>query len=171
MQHRYRHVLEGFSGYLFASASLMCTRSESVSPASAPRNSPKLEDHTSNLQSTILHATPSNLTFPIKPLSFFAEPFSSWSHLLGALVFIPLSWQLFNCIPLPFNQAHICVAVYSTCLIFCLVCSGLYHMAKPFTATRLFLKQVDHAAIFCQIAGTITGIHGVFFTSFHDGFL
>ncbi|KAL0216053.1 hypothetical protein P9112_008237 [Eukaryota sp. TZLM1-RC] len=108
---------------------------------------------------------PSNVTYATQPLLGCAEPFSSWTHLVASVAAVPLFVRLFFLIKLDW-QTLLCTIVYTFSVFFCLVMSGVYHMIQPYTMSRLVMRRLDHSAIFCLIAGSFTGIHGVFFTSY-----
>lgn len=105
--------------------------------------------------------------FVLRP---FYEPFSSLSHLLGALVFSVLGWRLvrrgrrtpggagFR------RTAALVVFVITTVLL--LGVSGVFHMARPGARWREVFGVLDHAAIFALIAGTFTPVHVIFFRGF-----
>ncbi|KAL0220969.1 hypothetical protein RCL1_000823 [Eukaryota sp. TZLM3-RCL] len=109
-----------------------------------------------------VNSPPSNKTHPTKAIWGFAEPFSSWSHLLAAAAFIPLMVRMFLSLENKWQPIFCCI-IYSFTVLFCLSMSGVYHLLSPFTMGRLVLRRLDHAAIFCLIAGTFTGVHGVVF--------
>lgn len=58
------------------------------------------------------------------------------------------------------------LAVYAGCVIVALAISGLYHSLHPEEPARLLLQRLDHCAIWCLIAGTFTGIHGIMWKGF-----
>jgi channel protein (hemolysin III family) len=86
-----------------------------------------------------------------------ADPFSSLSHLIGALVF---AWLAFYLIRLGRgNGGHAAsLSVFAFSSVFMLSMSGVYHMLMPGGTARLVLKRLNHAAIFFLIAGTFTPI-------------
>ncbi len=93
----------------------------------------------------------------------FAEPVSCWTHLLGAVVFLYLTLLLVHRSRV--NRHHaIAMAVYGFCCVFLLSMSGVYHLLPKDGAASIVLQQLDHAAIYLMIAGTITAVHMVLFT-------
>lgn len=94
------------------------------------------------------------------PIPGFSEPFSSLTHLVGALVFAILSvplvargrgdgWRVFSLVIFAFS----CVLLLSL--------SGVYHLLTPGTPARSVLVRLDHAAIFLLIAGSFTPVHAI----------
>jgi channel protein (hemolysin III family) len=88
----------------------------------------------------------------------FSEPFSSLTHLGGALAFAILGaflvvrgrgngWRVASLAIFAFS----CVALLSL--------SGVYHLLEPGTTARGVLMRLDHAAIFVLIAGSFTPVH------------
>jgi len=98
------------------------------------------------------------------PLSIpgFADPLSSWTHLAGAVVFLVLGLRLVRR-----HRAHggrvaaLLVLCVSSVLLLSL--SGVYHLLERGGAARPVLRQLDHAAIFVLIAGTLTAVHALLF--------
>ncbi|NOY43262.1 MAG: DNA-binding protein [Planctomycetes bacterium] len=92
----------------------------------------------------------------------FFEPFSSLSHLLGALLFVALS------IPLLRrgwgNSARTAsLLVFCSGAVFLLIMSGLYHLLDPAGNARPVVRRLDHAAIFVLIACSFTPTHIIVF--------
>ena len=85
----------------------------------------------------------------------FFEPFSSLSHLLGALVFLAASFLLLR--RGRGDKARM-VSLVAFCLgaVFLLTVSGLYHMLSPAGQARAFAQRLDHSAIFVLIAASFT---------------
>ncbi len=92
----------------------------------------------------------------------FADPLSSWSHLLSAVAaavgayFLVKKgqgngWRVFS------------LCVYSFTLIFLFSMSGVFHLLPRESVGRDVLQRLDHAAIWCLIAGTFTPIHAILF--------
>jgi channel protein (hemolysin III family) len=104
---------------------------------------------------------------PIYAIPGFNDPVSSWSHLLGAAVF--LMWGLFLVQrstpvcgwPGVARTASLIVFAFSTVLLLSL--SGVYHMLPGGSGARHVLHRLDHAAIFVLIAGTYTPVHVILF--------
>lgn len=91
----------------------------------------------------------------------FAEPFSSLSHLLGALVFTLLAFFLIR--GRGDGASTISLGVFAFSSVFLLSMSGVYHLLMPGGAARTVLMRLDHAAIFVLIAATFTPIHMILF--------
>lgn len=92
----------------------------------------------------------------------FADPLSSWSHLLSAVIaavgtyFLVRrgqgnGWRVFS------------LCLYSFTLIFLFSMSGVFHLLPRESMGREVLQRLDHAAIWCLIAGTFTPIHAILF--------
>lgn len=98
---------------------------------------------------------------PVTPLPGFHEPFSSLSHLIGAVVFGARYYWL-----LRGSRGHqeltIYLAIYAFSCVLLLSMSGVYHLLPDGTA-RSVLRRLDLAAIFILIAGTHTPVQGIFF--------
>jgi len=98
----------------------------------------------------------------IIPIPGFADPVSSWSHLLGAGVFTILGlWLLHGGRGSLARQGWL--AVYAVSCVFLFSMSGVYHLLPPGGTARAVLERMDHAGIFVLIAGTFTPIHGLLF--------
>ena len=93
-----------------------------------------------------------------------ANPFSSLSHLAGAIVCF--------CSAIPLLQSgqkiehRVALLVFSFGCIFLLLMSGVYHLLPLQSAGRDVLQRLDHAAIFVLIAGTFTPVHAILFRGF-----
>lgn len=99
---------------------------------------------------------------PVISIPGFADPFSSLSHLFGAVVFLVLAailvWRSRA------NQANaISIAVFGFGSVLLLSISGVYHMLSPAGASRHVLQVLDHDAIFVLIAASFTPIHVILF--------
>ena len=83
------------------------------------------------------------------------ELFSFYSHLCGAIVVLvvalALVYQARSSLPLVTVSI-----VYGLSAIFMLLSSALYHAYKKEENEASFLRKMDHFAIFCMIAGTVT---------------
>ncbi len=95
----------------------------------------------------------------------FSDPFSSMSHLLGALVF------LFFGVKLIFQaRGHagyvFAVSIFVFSVVFLLSMSGVFHLLDHDTMGRAVLQRLDHAGIFGLIAGTFTPVHSILFKGF-----
>jgi channel protein (hemolysin III family) len=97
----------------------------------------------------------------IYPIPGFAEPFSSLSHLVGALVFAWLAFFLIRRGRDPGSIVSLSIFAFSS--VFLLTMSGVYHLLTPGGTARAVLMRLDHAAIFVLIAGTFTPIHVILF--------
>ena len=99
---------------------------------------------------------------PWEPLSMsssiqFREPFSGFSHLVGAVVAAValLLLVLLGDFPSSMRQV-LALAVYGTTLVAMFTASSLYHLL-PLSPTGVRrLRRFDHAAIYLFIAGTYT---------------
>lgn len=99
---------------------------------------------------------------PVYPLPGFFEPFSAFTHLAGALVFLVLGVKLVR--RARGDRARVLFfAIYGFCAVFLLAMSGVYHMMTEETTARDVLGRLDFAAIFTLIAGTHTPAQGLFF--------
>jgi channel protein (hemolysin III family) len=92
----------------------------------------------------------------------FADPFSSLSHLLGAVLFLALSPFLIargrgNAL----RVASLAIFVFGSVLL--LTISGVYHLLAPGGSPRMVMQVLDHAAIFVLIACTFTPVHIILF--------
>jgi len=99
------------------------------------------------------------------PIPGFSDPFSSLSHLLGALVFLILSFPLIKS-GKGNRMKIIALSVFSFASVFMLSMSGVYHLLSPEGKTRLILQRLDHSAIFILIVGTMTPVHQILFRGF-----
>lgn len=100
--------------------------------------------------------------YAIYPIPGFADPFSSLSHLISAVVFAWLTFFLIRR-----GRGHggsiVSLNVFAFSSVFLLSMSGVYHLLMPGGTTRAVLDRLDHAAIFVLIAGTFTPIHIILF--------
>ena len=92
----------------------------------------------------------------------FCDPISSWSHLLGAVVFLILSYPLFKKAKGSPSRI-VALAIYTFSLVFLFSMSGVYHLLSYDGEARPVLQRLDHAAIWVLIAGTFTPIHVILF--------
>jgi channel protein (hemolysin III family) len=95
----------------------------------------------------------------------FSEPFSSISHLLGALVFFVYGIKLISTARSHFGWA-VAVSVFVISGMFLLSMSGVFHLLELEGVSRAVLQRLDHAGIFALIAGTFTPPHTILFTGF-----
>ena len=96
------------------------------------------------------------------PIPGFYEPFSSLSHLLGAMVFAAASYWLLRRgrgnVPRMVSLAVFCIGT-----VFLLSMSGWFHMLPPNWGSRLIARRLDHSAIFILIAASFTPAHVILF--------
>jgi channel protein (hemolysin III family) len=92
----------------------------------------------------------------------FSEPFSSLSHLGGALAFAWLSVSLIRRGQGNSGRMVSLIAFAFSCVLL-LSISGVYHLLSPSGAGRYVLHRLDHAAIFILIAGSFTPVHAILF--------
>lgn len=90
------------------------------------------------------------------------DPFSSLTHLIGAVAFAWLGVSLVQkaqgC---PWRRAG--VVVFAFCCSLMLLVSGIFHMMPQGGAARYVMQRVDHACIFILIAATFTPMHAILF--------
>lgn len=85
----------------------------------------------------------------------FHEPVSGFTHLAGAvLAGVGMIWLITLTADTPAKM--ISVIIYSVCTILCFSASAALHLPKVSDSTRIWLNRIDHAAIYCMIAGTYT---------------
>ncbi len=91
----------------------------------------------------------------IIPIPGFYQPFSSLSHLLGAVVFagfsLPLLLRGRGDGPRLTSLAIFCLGTVTLLTI-----SGTYHLLDPAGSARPVIRRLDHAAIFVLIACSFT---------------
>lgn len=98
----------------------------------------------------------------ITPCLGFHEPFSSISHLLGAVMAFVSSIYLIR--KGRGNGARITsLVIFSFSVIFLYSMSGVYHLLDKGGGAREVLQRLDYAGIWVLIAGTFTPIHIVLF--------
>ncbi|BBO33482.1 PAQR family membrane homeostasis protein TrhA [Lacipirellula parvula] len=99
---------------------------------------------------------------PLTPIPGFADPVSSLSHLLGAVIFLALGFFLIRrgagSVP---RMISLGVFVFGAVLL--LSVSGTYHLLDPKGKPREVMRVLDHAAIFTLIACTFTPVHVILF--------
>jgi channel protein (hemolysin III family) len=109
----------------------------------------------------------------IQPFSIpgFTDPVSSFTHLIGAAVFLSLGVRLIRRgHQKAGDDAHAgangwhttSLAVFAFSCVLLLSVSGVFHLL-PRGEGRDVLQILDHAAIFVLIAGTFTPIHAILF--------
>ncbi len=92
----------------------------------------------------------------------FADPVSSWTHLIGGGVALVLGIRL--CIQFhgpTLYRVGLITFVIGTVFMFSM--SGVYHILDHDGSGRYVLQHLDHAAIWVMIAGTFTPIHLMLF--------
>lgn len=98
------------------------------------------------------------------PISFlgFADPISSWSHLLAASLALVGAGVLLA--KGRGNAARVAaVVIYSFGLVFLFSMSGVFHMLERGSDARGVLQRLDHAGIWILIAATFVPIHVILF--------
>lgn len=99
------------------------------------------------------------------PIPGFREPVSCLTHLLAAPVFAVLGYFLVRRGRGNWGHAtSLAVMVLST--VFLLSISAVYHLLGPGTG-RHVMRQLDIAAVFALIAGTVTPVHAILFRGFN----
>jgi hemolysin III len=88
-----------------------------------------------------------------------ADPFSSLSHLAGALI---CAWYFHNWFR-PHPRYRRSLAVFSISCIVLLIFSGVFHFIPRGAAGSDLFRRLDHSAIFVVIAGTFTVVHAIEF--------
>jgi channel protein (hemolysin III family) len=101
----------------------------------------------------------------------FSEPFSSLTHLGGALAFAILgAFLIFRGRGNGWRVAAL--AVFAASSVVLLSLSGVYHLLEPGSTARGVLMRLDHAAIFILIAGSFTPVHVILLRArWHDHLL
>ena len=90
------------------------------------------------------------------------QPFSSFSHLIGAAVALGAAGPLLR--RARGTRSRVAsIAVYALSVIVTLTISGLYHRQARDCAARMIMQRIDYYAIWLLIAGTFTAVHGVMF--------
>jgi channel protein (hemolysin III family) len=96
------------------------------------------------------------------PIIGFADPVSSWSHLLAAgvsLIGTGVLWAKGRG-----NVARVAsLTVFSFALVFLFSMSGVFHLLPRGTVARDVLQRLDHAGIWTLIAATFAPIHIILF--------
>jgi len=103
------------------------------------------------------------------PIPGFTDPVSSFTHLVGALVFLVLGIRLVirghrnPSVTGTLGGWHTtALAVFAFSCVLLLAVSGVFHQL-PRGGGRDVMRMLDHAAIFVLIAGTFTPIHALLF--------
>ena len=98
----------------------------------------------------------------LRHLPGFHEPFSVFSHLLGAVLFVFLGFKLLQ--RGRGNGARITfLSIYAASCVLLLSMSTVYHMMVRGGAAHAVMGRLDHGAIFVLIAGTFTPTLGILF--------
>jgi channel protein (hemolysin III family) len=92
----------------------------------------------------------------------FYEPFSVFSHLGAAVLFVVLGARLLKRGRGDALKRAV-IGVYAGSCIFLFAMSGVYHMLPVGSPARSVMARIDHSAIFVLIAGTYTPVHGILF--------
>jgi hemolysin III len=96
-------------------------------------------------------------SIPISTYSRYRDPFSGFSHLLGALIGLIASGLLIIKASIYGDGWQIAsFAIFGLCMILMFGSSAIYHLAQGSDEKILKLKRIDHMAIFAMIAGTYT---------------
>jgi channel protein (hemolysin III family) len=99
---------------------------------------------------------------PVTAIPGFADPFSSLSHLIGAGIFLAMSWFL---VRRGWGDRLRVASLVVFCVgsVLLLSISGVYHLLDRMGASRDTMQVLDHAAIFVLIASSFTPIHMILF--------
>lgn len=87
----------------------------------------------------------------------FKDPISGLTHLASALVALAGLLVLWDLSPSQGNTRP-AVIIYGVTLVLLFLASAAYHLIKTSPARELWLRRLDHTAIFLLIAGTYTPI-------------
>jgi len=98
----------------------------------------------------------------------FREPVNSLTHLIAAAVaFVGTIVLAYLARDDPAKLASLCL--YGLTLVLMFSSSAIYHLAQTGPRAALFLRKLDHSAIYLLIAGTYTPICLHYFTGFWRG--
>jgi len=89
-----------------------------------------------------------------------ADPVSTLTHALGAIVFAVLTIPLLRGTRIGHRFA---LGVFAVTVVGLLSASTTFHLLPHDTPVRAVFKRIDHAAIFALIAGTFTSYHAILF--------
>lgn len=93
------------------------------------------------------------------------QPFSGFSHLLAAILSVfGLGFLLYH--GWGDTTRELSFLVYGISLVLMFASSAAYHLTNSNDRTMLFLRKLDHTAIYLLIAGTYTPICLNFFSGF-----
>ena len=98
----------------------------------------------------------------IYDLPGFHDPFSSISHLIGAVLFSFLGYGLLLR-GRGERRRLIYLGIYAFAIVLMFSMSGVYHMMTRGGLARTVLGRLDHSAIFVLIAASFTPAHGLIF--------
>jgi hemolysin III len=98
---------------------------------------------------------------PVYALPGIAEPVAALTHLAGALAFTVLGVMLVA--RAQDTNGRLSLGAFSLSAVVLLAVSATTHVLVAGSGAREVLGRVDGAAIFVLIAGTHTGVHGLFF--------
>lgn len=99
---------------------------------------------------------------PTEPLFGIADPFSTLTHGLGAVIVLIMARRLIERgRGRPWARAAL--AVFAGACVLVLGTSGVYHIFGYGTAVGAVFQRLDHAAIFVLIAATFTPVHAILF--------
>ena len=101
------------------------------------------------------------------PIPGFREPVSCFTHLLAAPVFAILGYYLVRRGRGSLGRST-SLAVMAFSSVFLLSMSAVYHLLGS-GAGRYIMRQLDVAAVFALIAGTVTPVHGSSFVALTAG--
>jgi channel protein (hemolysin III family) len=100
-------------------------------------------------------------------ISGFSDPVSAMSHLfVGAPLFLVMTFVLVYRGRGDVGR-QISLGIYGLTNVFLFSMSGVYHLLPLDSPERGVLQQLDHAAIFCLIAGTFTPAHYILFRGWY----
>jgi len=100
----------------------------------------------------------------ITPLAIpgFADPVSSWTHILGAALALVMGIWLIRAGRGSLLR-QVALAVFVCSAVFLLSMSGVFHLLPRHSEAREVVQRLDHAGIFALIAGTFTPAHIMLF--------
>jgi channel protein (hemolysin III family) len=100
----------------------------------------------------------------VTPISFigFADPISSWTHLLAAFA-AAIGTGFLMTRGRGNISRMISLGIFSFSLMFLFSMSGVFHLLERGGDARDVLQRLDHAGIWVLIAGTFTPIHVILF--------
>ncbi len=93
-------------------------------------------------------------------MAFPADPFSTATHLAGAIIAALLAWPTAR--RGVTRAARIALLIFAGSAVTLMLASATFH-ALPDGAARDLFRRLDHAAIFILIAGTFTPLHTILF--------